>query len=90
MKKNQGLVLRQLNEKLYILDVIKDLAPRDFNQVVTFNSSTAFLWQNIDDDDITEENLAKLLVDKYDVDIDLARKDSEEIIKQWLAAGLIF
>lgn len=90
MKKNQGLKLRQLNEKLYVLDIVKGQMHPGFDRLVTFNSSMAYLWQNVADDDITVDKLVNLLINKYDVDVDVAKRDSEEIIRQWHAAGLIY
>lgn len=89
MKKIEGLKLRQLNEKLYILEAIQGIAPQVFNQVISFNSTSAYLWDSVKDLEFDENTLTKLLTDKYDVEKNTALADSIKIIKQWKEAGLI-
>ena len=61
----------------------------DFNKMISLNKSAAYLWENVYGMDFTTEDLAKLLVDKYEVDMELALKDSDALVNSWKDAGLL-
>ena len=60
----------------------------NFNKMISFNESAAYLWENLQGE-FTVEDLAKLLCQKYEVDDQTALKDSDSIAQSWLKAGLI-
>ena len=60
----------------------------NFNKMISFNESAAYLWENLEGE-FTVEDLANLLTRKYEVDIQTALKDSDSIAQSWLKAGLI-
>ena len=60
----------------------------NFNKMISFNESAAYLWENLQEE-FTVEDLSKLLTQKYDVDNQTALADSANIAQSWLKAGLI-
>ncbi len=82
MQKIEGFELRQLSEKLFVLEVVPGKGPVNFNQIVTFNSTTAYLWKSVTNLDFDEYTLAGLLTSKYDVTLEQALADSIEILTQ--------
>ena len=87
MKTVPGFTLRTL-AKEYILTA-EDIQKVDFNKLISLNESAAFLWESVNGKEFTAENLADLLVERYEVDRETALKDSEAIIVKWLEAGII-
>ena len=85
----EGLELRQLSDDLYVLEVVPGKGPINFNQIVTFNSTTAYLWKSLTNIDFDEYTLADLLIAKYDVTDEQALTDSIDILRQWESAGLV-
>ena len=85
----EGLELRQLSDKLFVLEVVPGKGPANFNQIVTFNSTTAYLWKSLTSIDFDEHTIMDLLMTKYDVMADRALTDSLDILRQWKAAGLV-
>ena len=78
----EGLELRQLSDDLYVLEVVPGKGPINFNQIVTFNSTTAYLWKSLTNIDFDEYTLADLLIAKYDVTDEQALTDSIDILTQ--------
>lgn len=60
----------------------------NFNKMISFNESAAYLWENLQGE-FTVEDLANLLTQKYEVDRQTALADSANIAQSWLKAGLI-
>lgn len=67
----------------------------DFSNIVSMNDTAKFLWESIDDSEFSEEELAKLLVDNYQIDdntplpYEQALNDVRETVKSWKDAGII-
>lgn len=89
MQKIAGFELRQLSDNLYVLEVVPGKGPINFNQIVTFNSTTAYLWKSLTNIDFNEYTIMDLLMTKYDVMAEQALTDSLEILRQWKTAGLV-
>lgn len=60
----------------------------NFNKLITLNESAAFLWKAVEGKDFDASALAGLLVGEYGIDDELARKDAEAILSQWVEIGL--
>lgn len=60
----------------------------NFNKLITLNESAAFLWRSVEGKDFDAEALAGLLVEEYGIDMELAAKDAEKILAQWVEIGL--
>ena len=61
----------------------------DFSKVINLNESAAYLWREVQGLDFDEELLSILLCREYEVDDDVAERDSRLIMEQWLQAGLV-
>lgn len=86
MKAKEGFRLRKLGSE-HIL-VGEGLSQVNFNKMISLNSSATYLWESIQGKEFSAADLAQLLVDKYKIDMDLAKKDSDAIAKAWLEAGI--
>ncbi len=60
----------------------------NFNKLISFNSSAAFLWNELTGKEFTIEEMAQLLIDRYGIDKELAIKDSTNLGKAWIDAGI--
>lgn len=60
----------------------------NFNKLITLNESAAYLWRSVEGKDFDAAVLAELLCGKYGIDADLASKDAEAILAQWVEIGL--
>jgi len=54
------------------------------------NESSAYLWKEVQQrESFTPEDLAKLLLEQYEVDEDTALSDAKTLAIQWLQAGIV-
>ncbi len=87
MKIKQGFELRQVgSEEIIVASGIENI---NFSRIISMNSSSAWLWKQIEGKDFTPETLAQLLTEHYDIDAATALNDAKEITKQWLQAGIV-
>ena len=61
----------------------------NFSKLITLNASAAFLWKSVEGKEFDVEMLAGLLMEEYGIDRELAMKDSEALVKQWMETGLV-
>lgn len=61
----------------------------DFSRIISLNPTAAYLWENVAGrEDFTVEDLAKLLLDEYEVDEQTALEDCKLIAERWEEVGL--
>ena len=60
----------------------------NFNKLISLNSTAAFLWNKVADKEFTAEEMAQHLVEEYQIDMELALKDSEALCQAWINAGV--
>jgi len=60
----------------------------DFSKVISLNESAAYLWEKVKGREFDADELARLLTEEYEVDLDTARRDAEKMMADWLDAGL--
>lgn len=77
MRITEGFILREVANNFVVVPVGK--TSLNFNGMVTLNATGAFLWRTLEND-ITEEDLIRVLTKKYDVSIDVASKDVREFL----------
>ena len=87
MKINNQFILRQLGDNIYVVETIN--SEEQFNKIVTFNTSSAYLWDLFYNKEFTKEEVAQSIVDKYGIDRNKADIDAVKLIERWKAAGLI-
>lgn len=87
MKTVPGFTLRPLGKEFIITaESVKQI---NFNKMISLNESAAYLWKSVDGKDFCPEDLADLLVERYEIDRETALKDSEAIAAKWLEAGIV-
>ena len=87
MKIIDGFRLRKLGKEHIVVG--EGLGQVNFNKMISLNSSAAYLWESVEGKDFSVEDLVSLLLDKYEVEEDIARRDAEALAKAWLEAGVI-
>lgn len=87
MKAKKGFNLRTVcNEQIIVAEGEANI---DFSNIISMNESSAYLWEEIAGIDFTPENLAKLLLERYEVSEDTALNDAKNVSEQWMKAGII-
>lgn len=87
MRVKEGFVLRDIcGEKVISGEGVNVV---NFSKLITLNETAAFLWEQIQNKDFDAETLADILCDNYEVERELALKDSKALLDQWLEMGII-
>ena len=62
----------------------------DFSNIISLNESSAYLWKKIQNmDSFSIEDLAKFLMEEYDVDMETAIADYKSLAEQWVSIGIV-
>ena len=86
MKAKKGFNLRTVcGEQIIVAEGKENI---DFSNIISMNESSAYLWNEIADKEFTPDDLAKLLLDRYEVDEATAKADAEKLAAQWIKAGI--
>lgn len=87
MRTKKGFNLRSVcGEQIIVAEGIENI---DFSKIIRMNESSAYLWNAIKDKDFSVDDLAQLLSDEYDVDMETVLKDAASIVEQWKQAGIV-
>ncbi len=87
MKIKNGFILREMcGESIVTAEGIEHI---NFNKLISLNSTAAYLWENLVGKDFTVEDMAHLLVEQYEIDMDLALTDSTHLAQAWQSAGVL-
>lgn len=87
MKKIKGMTMRRLGKEAVVVAESQELV--DFDRLVSLNGSAAYVWESLGEGEFDAETMARLLMERYDVEEERARKDAEELADVWLTAGII-
>ena len=79
MKIKSNYVIKTIGEEIVVVPV-KDEAVR-FNGIITLNKTGKFLFQSLQENSLTKNELLALVLDKYDVEEEVASKDLEAFIE---------
>lgn len=79
IKINSDFVLRKIGDDSVLVPINK--AAVDFGGLVLINETGAFLWKQLSESEKTIEELAKIVVDEYEIDMDTATTDINEFIE---------
>ena len=86
-----GFRLRKLGNEYILVGESMELI--NFNKMITFNETAAFLWEQAEQlsakDGFTASDLCKALCSEYDVSPEQAMTDVTSTIQSWLEAGVI-
>ena len=61
----------------------------NFNKIISLNESAAWLWEQLQGKDFTEDTLTGLLLEKYDVSAEQAQADIAKLLAQWVEQGIV-
>lgn len=87
MKINKGFELREMcGEHIIIGTGVENI---DFSKVISLNESAAWLWKEVEGKNFTPMTMAALLVERYEVDADVALADAEKLANQWISVGIV-
>ncbi len=87
MKIKNGFVLREMCGEKIVTGV--GMEHINFNKLISLNESAAYLWEELAGKEFTVKDMATLLVNHYEIDMELAMKDSENLCKAWEKAGVL-
>lgn len=79
--------MRKLGNEAVI--VAESLELINFDKLVSLNASAAYVWEALPTSDFDVATVVSLLINRYDVDEDTARKDARELIDVWKEAGIL-
>ena len=88
MKAKKGFNLRTIcGENIIVAEGKENI---DFSNIISMNESSAYLWREVQKmDQFTTEDIARLLTEEYEVDINTAKSDAQVIADQWIEAGIV-
>lgn len=87
MKIKKGFVLREICGQKVVSG--EGLQQVDFSQLVKFNDTAAWLWNEAVKGDFTPESLATAIMSEYkEVEEQIALKDAEKFCNELLDKGL--
>lgn len=78
MRITDNLNIRKIGDEYLILREDGD-AGIDLNKAISINETLFFLIDNLKDKDFEEKDALELILDKYEVDEETAKKDLEKI-----------
>ena len=86
MKLIEGFRLRPLGKEYIVTP--ESVAQINFNKMISLNSSAAYLWKSVEGREFSPEDIKRLLLDRYDVEEEIAGRDAEAIARTWIEAGI--
>ncbi len=87
MRIKKGFTLRTIGTD-YVL-VPEGIEVIDFNKLVSLNKSAKYLWENLEGKNFYDEDMAKLLTEKYKVTQEKALADARQLVDRWQEIGLV-
>lgn len=87
MRIKEGFVLRDIMGEAIVVGEGFDQI--NFNQMIKLNESAALLWRSIEGREFTQQELADLLTDYYEVDQETALADVARLCEAWEKSGII-
>ena len=78
MKLKKDFILREIMGDVVLVPINQSTS--QFNGLITVNELGKFIWENIEK--VQDENdLLQLILDEYEVDRDVAKKDLDEFLQ---------
>ena len=86
MRHKDGFKLRKMcGENIITGEGLENI---NFNKLISLNDTAAFLWEELEGKEYTVDDMVALLLQKYQIDDQTARKDSEKLAEAWIEAGI--
>lgn len=87
MKIKEGFKMRKLGREHILVAEGSGLV--NFNRMVSFNDTAAYLWEALSGREFAVEDIRQLILDRYEVDERTADADASNLARTWAEAGLI-
>ena len=87
MKVKKDFILREVAGTYVVVPVGEESLK--FNAMINLNETGAFLFRQLQESDITQDELTQAILAEYDVDAKIAERDVEIFIQKALDAGVI-
>ena len=87
MKIKEGFKMRKLGREHIVVAEGSGLV--NFNRMVSFNDTAAYLWEALTGREFAVEDIRQLILDRYEVDERTADADAAKLARDWAEAGLI-
>ena len=87
MKIREGFKMRKLGREHILVAEGSGLV--NFNRMVSFNDTAAYLWEALTGREFAVEDIRQLILDRYEVDERTADADAAKLARSWAEAGLI-
>lgn len=86
MKIKQGFRLRQIcGENIIVAEGKENI---DFSKIISLNDTAAYIWEQLAGRDFTDDNVADIICQEYDIDRQTATKDAKQLCQKWNEIGL--
>lgn len=79
MRIKKGLKVRKIADEWVV--IIQNAGLSDMTKVINLNETSKYLWDSIVDSDFEEETIVGLLLDKFDVEKEIAVNDARKWIE---------
>lgn len=87
MKCKSGFKLRPLGGEFILVG--EGIEQVNFNKMITMNETAAYLWKKVAElESFTEEDMARLLTEEYEVSMEEALVDCRQTMENWREAGI--
>lgn len=86
MKLKDNLKLRKIGNKYMIVDA--SIANVNMVDVYTMNETAALLWKEFETKEFMPDDMADFLQQEYEVTLEQAQKDIENLLEEWIRLGL--
>lgn len=87
MKIKQGFSLRQIGTDCIVIPNGPGII--DFDNIISLNATAVYLWNELQHQEFDNETAVQLLVRRYGLDIDTARCDAADLLREWIKTGII-
>lgn len=87
MRIKKGLKLRHVGKENIIIS--ENSENINFTNIISLNESATRIWEEVKDNEFTQETVSNLLLQWYDIDNETASRDSQGLIEAWLKANII-
>lgn len=87
MKIKEGFKMRRLGREYIVVPESGGLV--NFNKMISFNDTAAYLWEALSGKEFTVEDIKQLLLEKYEVDEAVAGADAARLALSWAETGLV-
>lgn len=85
MKIKDGYIVRKIGSKFYAVSAAR---AAEGGGMIALNETGAFIWDLLKED-TTVENIAKALVERYEIDVETATRDTEAYLCMLKEAGAL-